>query len=183
MPVLTRRATLTLLPLLPFAPLHAAPAMTLFEDFSPDAETRWTYVADGVMGGVSQGRATLADGAIRLMGEVSTANNGGFIQVRNRFGGGWHDDLKGLQVSARGNGQTYFIFLRIAGLARVWFSYRASFTATLDWSDTPLDFASFTPSHDGMPSGFTPSMVTSIGIVAYGRDHNADVSVRSLKLY
>ena len=47
---------------------------------------RWIYFADNVMGGISVGSSEyviVASGkAIRLYGEVSTKNNGGFIQVR-----------------------------------------------------------------------------------------------------
>ena len=48
---------------------------------------QWSYFADTVMGGVSEGTAKFEDQGldqvIRLIGEVSTANNGGFIQVRS----------------------------------------------------------------------------------------------------
>ena len=47
-------------------------------------ENNWAYLADTVMGGVSQGGAEFAAGALRLTGQVSTKNNGGFIQVRTR---------------------------------------------------------------------------------------------------
>ena len=65
----------------------------IFEDFTSDAAERWDYVADRVMGGVSSGEAQIvrdgADSAVHLTGTVSTDNNGGFIQVRHRFAGGW----------------------------------------------------------------------------------------------
>ena len=48
---------------------------------------QWVYLADTVMGGISEGTAQFEDQGtsqvIRLSGEVSTANNGGFIQVRS----------------------------------------------------------------------------------------------------
>jgi len=44
---------------------------------------QWVYLADRVMGGISEGTAQFEDQVIRLSGEVSTANNGGFIQVRS----------------------------------------------------------------------------------------------------
>ena len=49
--------------------------------------SEWSYQADTVMGGVSDGSAEFkgngSEKFIRLIGEVSTANNGGFIQVRS----------------------------------------------------------------------------------------------------
>ena len=153
-----------------------------WETFGSGAETRWGYVADGVMGGVSQGQAALEGGVIRLTGDVSTANNGGFIQVRNRFGGGWPENAEGLRLDVRGNGEEYWVFLRTEGLARVWYSYRASFVAGADWAEVTLPFAAFRPSNDGMPE-FDVGQVISIGIVAYGRDFEADVSVREIGVF
>jgi hypothetical protein len=158
-----------------------------FEDFSGTAGERWQYVADGVMGGVSQGEAEFveADGgqAVRLHGQVSTENNGGFIQVRHRFDGGLPADARGLRLSVRGNGERYFVFLRTRGLERVFHSYRHAFEAEADWREVTLEFADFYPSHDGMPEGFSPEDVFGIGIVAYGRDFEADVTVREVTVY
>ena len=44
----------------------------------------WAYIADKVMGGVSEGSAGYVEeeASIRLIGTVSTKNKGGFIQVR-----------------------------------------------------------------------------------------------------
>ena len=47
---------------------------------------KWIYFSDNVMGGISEGASEYvieqSGKAIRLYGEVSTKNNGGFIQVR-----------------------------------------------------------------------------------------------------
>jgi hypothetical protein len=152
-----------------------------FEDFS-DPQHDWAYVADGVMGGVSQGAATQEPGAMRLTGAVSTDRNGGFIQVRTRFGGGWPAEAEGLTLRVRGNGERYFVFLRTAGLARPWYSYRAGFATTPEWSEVTLRFADFTAARPEMPQSFTPDQVISIGLVAYGRDHQADLSVARISL-
>ena len=57
--------------------------------FSQDSEKYWLYISDRTMGGISEGQAALEqDGKMffaRLTGNVSTANNGGFIQLRSRF--------------------------------------------------------------------------------------------------
>ena len=65
----------------------------IIDDFTqlPDSTIggRWSYTSDRVMGGVSNGGGGYdeVDGrmAIRLFGQVSTANNGGFIQVSLRL--------------------------------------------------------------------------------------------------
>ncbi len=176
-----------LLALAPLTP-HAEDFSTMtFEDFETGADDRWTYVADQVMGGVSNGRAEMVrdgdDGAVRLTGTVSTDNNGGFIQVRHRFAGGLPKDSKGLRISAKGNGQTYYVFLRTEGLSRVWHSYRFAFDVRADWAEFEMDFDQFKQSHDGMPATFKPEIVKSIGFVAYGRDHEADLTVRHVEIY
>lgn len=162
-------------------------ADTLFEDFSTDVETRWDYVSDTVMGGRSKGQVEVlgngADAELRLTGRVSTENNGGFIQVRRRFVSAWPKGAKGLSLSVRGNGKTYYVFLKTPALRRVWFSYRASFVAGPDWTTIQLPFEGFKPSHDRMPATFAPSDVTSLGIVAYGADFDAEVSVKSIALF
>ena len=55
----------------------------LIADLSqPQDSDRWRFFTDGVMGGVSTGQAVIADGALTITGDVSTDNNGGFIQAR-----------------------------------------------------------------------------------------------------
>ncbi|MFA8384988.1 MAG: CIA30 family protein [Pelagibaca sp.] len=172
-----------------FAAMLAGQAMAdvVFDDFSGDAGTRWDYVADRVMGGVSSGRAEIngagPDAQIRLMGTVSTDNNGGFIQVRRRFSDPWPSSAQGLQLQVRGNDETYFVFLKTPNLSRVWYSYRASFVAAEGWRTIKLPFQDFMASHDGMPQSFDPSQVNSLAIVAYGADYEADVTVGRITLY
>ena len=173
--------SLALLTLMTFPP-QITQADMLFEPFDDTAAQRWTYVADGVMGGVSQGQAQIADGAVRRTGEVSLENNGGFIQVRNRFDTAWPATATALTIDAKGNGETYYVFLRTKGLARVWYSYRFAFDTRENWSTIEMPFAAFKPSHSGMPATFTPDEVISIGLVAYGKAHSADLTVREIAL-
>jgi len=59
---------------------------TVIEDFTMQPETRWRFFTDQVMGGMSSGGVAFAqeDGTpfARMTGHVSTANRGGFIQLR-----------------------------------------------------------------------------------------------------
>ncbi|MEM9979259.1 MAG: CIA30 family protein, partial [Cyanobacteria bacterium P01_D01_bin.2] len=96
------------------------------------------------MGGVSNGEARTGNENgktfVHLTGDVSTANNGGFIQVRRRFDNAWPADAQGLKVSAKGNGERYYVFLRTKGLARVWYSYRAEIVrAIADIETEPIE--------------------------------------------
>ena len=156
------------------------------ETFDAEAQQRWSYVQDGVMGGVSEGDLTFeeADGAsfARLKGRVSTDNNGGFIQFRAGIRGGLPSETEALRLRVKGNGESYYVFIRTTDRKRPWHSYRARFTATEDWRVVDLDLASFTASHAELPQTFTPENITGIGFVAYGRDFYADLLVSDLGL-
>ena len=58
----------------------------LLDDFKNNPADRWKFIADTVMGGISSGQLsfTLNENAnfARMIGKVSTENNGGFIQFR-----------------------------------------------------------------------------------------------------
>lgn len=179
--MLTRRAMIAGALAAPL-PLWSAPMV--FEDFTDGAGDRWAFVTDGVMGGVSQGQAGLVeteDGpAARLSGQVSTDNNGGFIQIRRRFETGLLANTREITVTARGNGEEYWVFLRPEGMARRWYSYRHAFTVTGEWADYTLPLGGFEPSHAGMAPTFRPEDVFSLGLVAYGRDFEALLDVRRI---
>ena len=74
-------------------------------------ENNWAYLADTVMGGVSQGSAEFDAGALRLTGKVSTENNGGFIQVRTRIDPSDSKEKTGIKIKVKGNGDVYYLSL------------------------------------------------------------------------
>lgn len=168
--MITRRQAVTGLCLMP---VLATPAKAT--SMRPITDFTWRYAADTVMGGVSSGRGWVEDGILRLQGTVSTANNGGFIQVRTDLPGGLSADAVHLRV--RGNGARYFVFLRSVHSTRPWLSYRAGFATTADWADVTLPLAAFRPSRDPLPAQIRAEDVRSLGIVAYGQDFEADISV------
>ena len=77
-------------------------------------ENNWAYLADTVMGGVSQGSAEFDAGALRLTGQGSTKNNGGFIQVRTRIDPNDSKEKTVIQHKVKGNGDVYYINIRNA---------------------------------------------------------------------
>lgn len=147
---------------------HGAPGMISASD------VEWTYLADTVMGGESRGQARIEDGALHLAGEVSTANRGGFIQARTEVEGA-PGTARGLVIRVRGNGEAYFIHLRTRRTRLPWQYYQARFETGPDWRDVILPWAAFAPSGGLLPSPPASGDVRSVGLVAYGRDHRADV--------
>ena len=102
--------------------------------FSSENAKYWQYISDRTMGGISDGQAVLdKENDIffaRLIGNVSTKNNGGFIQLRSTLSFINFDKhlikLKGVKLRARGNGEVYHIFIRTSETR----SYRDYYSAT-----------------------------------------------------
>jgi hypothetical protein len=149
----------------------------------PAGQLSWRYFADTVMGGVSSGAAATEGDAIRLTGTVSTANNGGFIQARSELADGLPAAAQGLVLRVRGNGQRYFIHLRTRATRLPWQYYQAGFETGADWREVRIPFAAFERSGGLLPRAIDPGRITSIGLVAFGRDHQADVSLAAIGTY
>ena len=148
--------------------------------------SNWDMFSDGVMGGLSTGNLIelKEDGAnfYRLQGEVSTKNNGGFIQYRTktRLKG---TNFEGIKIKARGNNNEYFIHVRTSATIFPWDYYAASFQASNEWKDITLPFSSFKKSSWRLPSKVKSSKVRSIGVVAFGKDFYAEIDLANIELY
>lgn len=175
--MITRRTLLAAIPVMILRPTHAQEARP---DMIPADELDWSYLADTVMGGVSQGQAMIEDGALRLTGTVSTENRGGFIQARTDLPDGLPEGTVALHLRVRGNGERYFIHLRTTRTRLPWQYYQAGFATGADWADVVVPLSDFEASGRLMSGAVRPEAVRSVGLVAYGRDHRADVSLAAL---
>ncbi|MCZ8261732.1 MAG: CIA30 family protein [Beijerinckiaceae bacterium] len=164
-----------------------AGAQPMIETFAGAPETRWRFFTDTVMGGVSSGRLEfVSEGGrvhARMTGKVSTANNGGFIQIRMDLANPPPAGIQGVRLVVRGNRQRYFIHLRTTGTLLPWQYYQAGFEAGAGWKDIRLPLASFKPSGAMLGATARATSLTSIGIVAYGRDHEAEIEIREVSFY
>jgi hypothetical protein len=147
---------------------------------TPATDFEWSYLADTVMGGVSEGQARIEGGALRLTGRVSTANRGGFIQARTEMPDGLPEGTTALRLRVRGNGERYFIHLRTTRTRLPWQYYQQGFETGPDWAEVSLPLSGFAASGRMMAGDVRPGEVRSIGLVAYGRDHAADVSLAAM---
>ena len=160
---------------------------TTMENFKNTPENRWQFFTDQVMGGKSYGKLNfVSENNIkfaRMTGNVTTENNGGFIQFRAQLSYKLKDESNGIKLTVRGNNQDYFVHIRTSGSVLPWQYYGKKFFANENWSEVELKFSDFKKSSSFMRKNFKPSSVRTIGIVAYGRDHKAQIDVREIKLF
>ncbi len=171
--------------------------------FNIDSGKNWRYVSDRVMGGVSNGQVLLEQNGeeiyARLTGNVSTRNNGGFIQlnsssslyndplliqsVRNSEKDGKR--LQGVRLKVRGNGEIYYIFIQTNEIRSVSDYYQSSFVANADWEMIYLPFDKFIRKRSDVviDTKLEAKSIRSFGIMAYGRDFIADLSVSTVDFY
>ena len=158
-----------------------------FESFSPNKSRNWSFFTDGVMGGISNGKAFLgksgSDNFVRLEGKVSTANNGGFIQIRHSLTKPLDANIQGISLKVRGNGEKYYVFIRTRSTLLPWQFYNASFNTSKNWEVIKLNLGEFQPSSSFLRKTIKSSSIKSIGIVAYGRDHEAKIDVSEIYFF
>ncbi|WP_022703731.1 CIA30 family protein [Pseudorhodobacter ferrugineus] len=150
---------------------------------------KWEYVADGVMGGVSRGgmQEEMFRGrmATVLRGGVSLDNNGGFVQIAFDLchdGAGFDaSDWDGIELETCGNGERYDIRLRTDQLTRPWQSFRSDFIAAQEWRSHRVAFDAV-EAHK-TDARFDPAHLRRIGILAIGREFQAEVAVANIRLY
>ena len=121
----------------------------------------------------------------RLTGNVSTANNGGFLQIRTTFSfvdlTNNNYELKGVRLKTKGNGEIYHIFIRTSETRSYSDFYSATFVANNKWEVVDLPFSKFKNRFLNKP--LDGNDIRTFGIVAYGRDFTSDVSVSEISFY
>ena len=148
---------------------------------------QWSYIDDTVMGGFSEGTAEFqsngSDKMMRLTGEVSTENNGGFIQVRSSVPWKLAKGKTGIKLKIKGNGEQYFMHIRNSSTRLPWHYYQLGFGTSETWGEVELPFDAFIKSSAFLRDSMNQNTIKTIGIVAYGKDYTADISVMSLEFY
>ena len=157
-------------------------------NISSSLGTKWRLVTDQVMGGVSKGDLTLDSykgrNCLRMRGDVSTDNNGGFVQIALDLVKDEPFDASayaGVELSVSGNNERYNVHFRTTDLWLPWQSYRFSFKATPEWQTIRIPFASLEAYRT--TKTFHKDKLKRIGLVGIGRDFKADLCVGSIKFY
>ena len=89
----------------------------------------------------------------------------------------------GIKLKVKGNGETYYLHIRNSSTRLPWHYYQQGFDTTNTWQEIELPFQSFVKSSSLMRTVIKQATIKTIGIVAYGKDHTADISVISLEFY
>ena len=77
----------------------------------------------------------------------------------------------------RGNNEKYAVHIRTKYLFLPWQYYEATFTANDEWKVIELPLKDFKKSNFYQPSVVSSVDIQTIGIVAIGRDFNADTLI------
>lgn len=166
----------------------------LIDDFS-DAQlasngNRWQLFSDAVMGGVSSGQMRYEKiqdcQALRLRGDVSLENNGGFIQVGLDLcaSGALIDasNATGIAVTLSGDNGRYMINLRTDDTQRPWQSYRYPIkTVPREWHVRLLPFSRFIAHRIDQPLAL--NKLRRIGLIATGTAGPVDIAMARIALY
>ena len=119
---------------------------------------------------------------MRLSGNVSTKNNGGFIQVRSTKEIS-SDNFSGIKLKVRGNPSSYYIHVRTKSLILPWQYYSGEFSVDNNWKYVKIHFKDFKKSNFYQSLNFSSSEIKSIGFVAFGKDFEAKLDIMEAELF
>jgi len=151
--------------------------------------TEWQLFTDRVMGGVSEGTMmwdiVAGRPAIRMRGNVSLENNGGFVQISLDLSpDGKSVDASaflGVEIDVYGQNEEYSLRLRTSDLVHPWQSYRAGFTAEPEWKTVQVPFSRFEKHRTDR--ALDVSRLRRVGLVAIGRAFSADLALGGIRFF
>ena len=149
---------------------------------------RWSFITDGVMGGLSSGQAIITESkdipCYQMTGNVTTENNGGFIQIRARMNPLVNTNKhKGIYIKVYGNNQKCSLFVRtdFTMTPRQYYSY--DFIAKDEWIEIKAPFINFKKSNFYEPQKLFNQNIKSIGLVAAFDNFYADICLAEIGFY
>ena len=93
------------------------------------------------------------------------------------------NDYEGLRLLVRGNGENYNIHIRTGMTFMPWQYYSVEFKTSPNWNEIIIPFSNFKRSNFYQPRGFKSKDIATLGIVAYGRDYEADIDLAKIEFY
>ena len=89
--------------------------------------------------------------------------------------------LLNLNLKVKGNNEVYHVFLRTTGSILPWHYYKADFKVTNKWKKISIPISIFQRSSSLLSKNIKPNTIKSIGLVAFGRDFEADLFISELE--
>ena len=146
----------------------------------------WRGFTDRVMGGVSDAEFERSEIAgrlcMRMTGDVTRDNGGGFVQMAMYFNGASDvSDYRGIELLVYGNDEDYNVHVRTSDCAWHNQSYRATIHAKSEWQTVRLPWSAFEPNDLSTP--LDASRVRRVGLLGWMRDFEADFAVGQVALW
>lgn len=170
--------------------IEAGAERLVLSDFTPAEEyvlpgARWRGFTDRVMGGVSNAEFNRDEisgkRCVRMTGNVTRDNGGGFVQMALYLTGADLSNYRGLELLVHGNDEDYNAHIRTADCGWHDESYRTTFHAASRWQTVRIPWAAFEP--NGVTVDLNTSKVERIGLLGWMRDFTADLAVGQIALY
>ena len=149
---------------------------------------KWNFITDQVMGGISTGKFVVekVDGIMcyRMLGNVSTKNNGGFIQIRAKLNPEINSKkYDGVYLKVYGNEKNYNLHLRTGLTLAPWQYYSYTFATTKNWIEIRAPFNKFKKSNFYQPKSILGQNIKSVGLVAGFDDFKSDICLSEIGFY
>ena len=148
----------------------------------------WSFFTDGVMGGLSKGQAKVNKvndiPCYQMIGNVTTENNGGFIQIRTPTNPLINvNKYEGVYIKVFGNNKKYSLHIRTKLTLAPWQYYSYSFMTKDTWLKIKAPFKDFKKSNFYQPKKLSNQNIKSIGLVASFDNFYADVCLAEIGFY
>ena len=149
---------------------------------------KWNFITDQVMGGVSTGKFKVDEvqgfKCYRMTGNVSTKNNGGFIQIRAKLNPQINtNNYQGIYFKVLGNDKIYNLHLRTGLTLAPWQYYGYSFFSPNKWIEVRVPFSNFKKSNFYQPKKIMGQNIKSIGLVAGFDDFKSDICLGEIGFF
>ena len=149
---------------------------------------KWSFFTDRVMGGLSDGNVsidTIDNVSCYLMtGNVTTENNGGFIQIRTLVNPYINiEKYDGIYLKVYGNNKNYSLHIRTPLTLAPWQYYSFVFFTKDKWVTVKAPFSEFKKSNFYQPKKILKQKIKSIGLVAGFENFYSNVCLAEIGFY
>lgn len=119
-----------------------------------DKTNDWVMISDNIMGGVSSSKLEFNEDALKLSGDISLDNFGGFSSVKTKFKKVDLSAYKGIRIRHKSNNQKFAFTLEVT---QNWTlpNYKGAFSNNqqLEWEISTIYFKDFKEYQIGEPTG------------------------------